>query len=357
MMEQLHTNFIESLKSEATKRQYKKGLEKYMAFYKFESLDQILADAEKPKLIESQIINYIVSLKQNDKIAAASIRVYLAAILHFYLMNDIILNKRKITMYIGESVRKQKDRAYTTQEIQRLLEFCDERAKAIVLLLCSTGVRIGAIPDLQLKHLRPTLEKGIYQLIIYEGTKDEYYTFCTPEAAKAVDNYLDYRQRCGEKLNENSPLLREQFDINDQFAIRYPKKMKLRTMQHLLEERLNRSGVMPSGKLIEGDRHGIKRNPVARSHGFRKFATTNMIRAKLNPEAREMLLGHSIGLSNAYYRPDESEVLAEYMKAVDLLTINEENKLRREVETLKVEKSKIDELALEISRLKESLQL
>jgi hypothetical protein len=93
MMEQLHTNFIESLKSEATKRQYKKGLEKYMAFYKFESLDQILADAEKPKLIESQIINYIVSLKQNDKIAAASIRVYLAAILHFYLMNQPSLLK------------------------------------------------------------------------------------------------------------------------------------------------------------------------------------------------------------------------------------------------------------------------
>lgn len=74
-------------------------------------------------------------------------------------------------------------------------------------------------------------------------------------------------------------------------------------------------------------------------------------------EAREMLLGHSIGLSNAYYRPDESEVLEEYMKAVDLLTINEENRLKRQVEVLTVERNKMDELELEISKLKQNLRL
>jgi hypothetical protein len=53
-----------------------------------------------------------------------------------------------------------------------------------------------------------------------------------------------------------------------------------------------------------------------------------MVRAKVSAEAREMLLGHSIGLNKAYYRPDESEILQEYLKAVDLLTINEENRLK-----------------------------
>lgn len=37
---------------------------------------------------------------------------------------------------------------------------------------------------------------------------------------------------------------------------------------------LNRSGVMPSGKEIEGAKRGRKRNPIARAHGFRKFVTT-----------------------------------------------------------------------------------
>jgi hypothetical protein len=57
----------------------------------------------------------------------------------------------------------------------------------------------------------------------------------------------------------------------------------------------------------------------------------------VNPEAREMLLGHSIGLSDSYYRPDANEILQEYLKAVDLLTINEENRLRRQIETQHIE--------------------
>ena len=30
-----------------------------------------------------------------------------------------------------------------------------------------------------------------------------------------------------------------------------------------------------------------------------------MVRAKVSAEAREMCLGHSIGLNKSYYRPDE----------------------------------------------------
>ena len=58
-----------------------------------------------------------------------------------------------------------------------------------------------------------------------------------------------------------------------------------------------------------------------------------------------MLLGHKIGLSSAYYRPTEEEMLEEYMKAADNLTINEENRLRRKVEKLEVEKTSYDRLA------------
>lgn len=80
-----------------------------------------------------------------------------------------------------------------------------------------------------------------------------------------------------------------------------------------------------------------------------------MIRAKVNPEAREMLLGHSIGLSNSYYRPDANEILTEYLKAVDLLTVNEENRLHRMVEILEVKADKIAELQQNHRRRKEKV--
>lgn len=42
-----------------------------------------------------------------------------------------------------------------------------------------------------------------------------------------------------------------------------------------------------------------------------------------------MLLGHKIGLASCYYRPTEEDFIQEYLKAVNLLTINEENKLKQ----------------------------
>ena len=42
----------------------------------------------------------------------------------------------------------------------------------------------------------------------------------------------------------------------------------------------------------------------------------------MRPLNVEISLGHDIGLSDSYYKPTEKEVLEDYLKAVDLLTIN-----------------------------------
>ena len=90
-------------------------------------------------------------------------------------------------------------------------------------------------------------------------------------------------------------------------------------------------------------------------HGFRKFVTTQLVNSDVNPEIREMLLGHKIGLASAYYRPSEDEMLNEYLKAVDNLTINEENRLKRKVEVLTIEKSKVDLALASIEEMKKKI--
>jgi len=45
-----------------------------------------------------------------------------------------------------------------------------------------------------------------------------------------------------------------------------------------------------------------------------------------------------------YVRTSEKRLQQEYEKAINNLTINEENRLRRTVEILKIEKSRIDKL-------------
>jgi len=58
------------------------------------------------------------------------------------------------------------------------------------------------------------------KVTVYAGTKDKYITFMTPESSKAVKDYLEFRQRSGERLTDESPLIREQFDITDLEQIR-----------------------------------------------------------------------------------------------------------------------------------------
>jgi hypothetical protein len=46
----------------------------------------------------------------------------------------------------------------------------------------------------------------------------------------------------------------------------------------------------------------------------------------MKPINIETLLSHNIGISNSYYRPNENELLEDYLKNVDSLIIND-NKL------------------------------
>ena len=150
-----------------------------------------------------------MSLREK-KLSYNSISTRLNAIYHFYDMNDVSLNKKKIKMFKGESSRKIVDRAYTDKEIKKILDISDMRAKVIISLLGSSGLRIGALPSLRIKNLEKI--DSIYKITIYEGFRQEYFTFCTPECASFIDSYLEYRTRNGEKLNPNSYLIRDQFD-------------------------------------------------------------------------------------------------------------------------------------------------
>jgi integrase len=162
---------------------------------------------------------------RNDGLAYATMQFLVAPILTFYSLNDVVLNRRKISRYYGEYKRVVKDRAYTVEEIHKALQIADQRMKVIILLLSSTGQRIGSLSHLTLRSLTRMDDYDIYKIVVYEGTNNEYYTFCSKECASAIDSYLNYRIRCGENISFNQstntwepstgPLLRQQFDEDD----------------------------------------------------------------------------------------------------------------------------------------------
>ena len=115
--------------------------------------------------------------------------------------------KKESGKYLPEFKKSKKDRPYTYEEIHRLLDIADERMRTIILLLASTGMRIGAIPSLRLRNLEKIPELGIYKITVCENTNYEYTTFCTFECAKAINEYLKMREQYGEKLTQTFVLL------------------------------------------------------------------------------------------------------------------------------------------------------
>lgn len=350
-----YLNFINSLRSEATIEAYRRTLNHYMRFININKASSLIK--QDTKAIEQQLISYLVDQRRNQKLSHSVMSMRLAAIRKFYEMNDVVINWKKVSNYLGVNTKLFKDRAYSTEEIQQLLTKADERMRVVILLLSSTGMRIGAISGLKLKHLVKIEEYNLYQITVYENTKDEYYCFSSPECANAIDSYIAYRERCYERIGPESPLIREQFDRDNPDKARSPRLLPLNTLNVLIREILIAAGIRSTEHLTESRTKGRIRKQVKASHGFRKFAHTNMTRAKIDKEAREMLLGHSIGLSDSYYRPDANEILQEYLKAVDLLTINEENRLRRKIEILEVKADKIQELQQTIDDVKRKLGL
>lgn len=314
--EDVYSNFVNSIKSDVTKKIYEYNLRLFMEFCGIDKLEDLFGR-------QDQIITYLMSLRQK-KLSYNSISTRLNAIYHFYDMNDVSLNKKKIKMFKGEYTRKVVDRAYTHEDIKKILDVSDLRVKTIVLLMASSGIRIGALPDIRIRNLEKI--NNNYKITVYEGSNSQYFTFCDPECTSYIDAYLNYRTKNGENLNNDSYLIRDQFDITDLEQIRNKSKgMTISGIESLLNVILLKSGVRTIN-------HTRERKDVARAHGFRKFFTTQLINSNVNPEIREMLLGHKIGLASCYYRPTEKDMLNEYYKAVPLLTISNEERLKFKLE-------------------------
>ena len=171
-------NFIQAHTVE-TRKTYRYYFSNYLQFNQIKDSDVLLQ--KTPKEIEQNLIKYIMHLKESG-LAPNTIYCACASVFSFYEMNDIDLRKRKIKKYIGELRKIHKGEAYTHQQIAKLLNVAQERLKVIILLLSSTGMRIGALPSLKLKHLTKIQEYGLYQLVIYivyyqVNEKPEKYIF------------------------------------------------------------------------------------------------------------------------------------------------------------------------------------
>ena len=167
--------------------------------------------------------------------------------------------------------------------------------------MCGSGLRIGSICELKICNLEPISKYGIYQITVYENTKQEYITFSTPECASVIHSYLGYRKRNGDRLKRLELLLRDEFDINDPIRAASPKPLSTFSLRARIFRLLVSSGVrerkpdlekVPNGEMKSDTRPQYGRRDVMQCHGLRKFFSTTCTLQGLPPLTVEVLMGH-----------------------------------------------------------------
>lgn len=97
---------------------------------------------------------------------------------------------------------------------------------------------------------------------------------------------------------------------------------------------------------------------------MKKFAATNMIRAKAEPTYGEYMLSHlkrrkdmGVGvLEMVYDRPEDSDLLREYIKAIHHLTVSSEERNRIELVEAQRKLSEQEALRVELEQQKRRIE-
>ena len=340
--------FAHICKSPRTAELYK------LAVAKFEKESGVTLKTADPKKIQGALIDLIIDLKQKGQSRSSQAILY-SAVQKYCDAYDIEgINFKKVRKYLSEASANGSDRTYTKAELQKMVAAADVRTRAIILTMLSSGMRIGALPELKLKHLEK-LENDIYQVTVYpDSKKDRYKTFTSPEATNAIDAYLSMRRTMGEEITPESWLFRKTFDAVNATT---PQPITRPAIAGVIADLTERMGIRPVLK-SKKDRH-----EMSLTHSFRKYANTAFVKAGVKAVVCEMLLGHNIGLQRNYLRLNDDEMLAEYMKSLDLLTVSDEKNLRAQVEKLKVEMSDVNaikrayvDMKLELERKEQEMQ-
>jgi len=333
-------NFVRGISRESTKITYVKFLRAFMEFHNIKNYDEMVHF--NTKKIDELLVDYIDELEGRGA-KGITIRTNLIGIERFFEMNDCIWHKSRIRKSIKRDDGIPGGREpITTKEIKKMLECTKSlRIKALVHFLATTGIRPAGLidPILKIKHLmamsRPndsTNKKWCYAVKVYDESKEGYWSFLTPEATEALDNFFVWRENRGEKITQESPVF---INIENNKHTRFQHLTDKNT--RFIIDNLIRQSALKRKKVSD------KRYDKSIIYMFRKrFNTILKLNNEVNSNIAEKLMAHKKGLDGTYLQPTQEECYKEFIKAIPQLTVDDSERKQVELDKLTEEKSELE---------------
>ena len=340
----------QSVKSEVTRKSYRRELRVFLEFTKLEDYDKLVN--LEPKQFQILLENYIMHLKrrfEKGDLRARSFIPPIAALESFCVQNDIVLNFKKVKKWIPKFEKLTGEKPYTTEDIQNMLQASNLRLSVVIHIFASTGIRPEALTTIKLKHMEP-IGDGCTKLMVYPEDNEEYYAFLTPEATLVLQKYLEKRKFDGEKLTEDSPLVRNAYRETEGW--RDIRPIDLSSLYGSFGRLLRESGLRKPKKQLK------ERHDKRIFYGFRKrYNTILKDNPMVNTNTAEKLMGHKNGLDGVYYNPTIEKRFEEFKKTIPELTISDKTRQSMRIKQQEEKISNLESDQKKILQLEEGVKI
>ena len=271
-----------------------------------------------------------------------SIKQYMCTVKKLLDMNDVALPWKRIYATYPEVGRDGDARGWLLSEIQTMLAHTTcVQTKAAILVLASSGMRAGGM-QLKWNDINPIYRIGgrlvdgrdaqelqgidnpvCASVRVYQGSPEEYTTFITPEAYRALmEHAAEHEGKIGRVLKPDDPVFTKKQ--------KYGTPVDGNTMSCWMSRLVQKAGVR-NAYTKKSRRYNV---PIV--HGFRRFWNKtyadnrigNMPASSLT--MKEYMIGHrgAMPMDRNYYQTNVTSLAEEYLHVVDALTIDEVERLR-----------------------------
>jgi integrase len=298
-----------SRRSVNTASTYSLGLKHFASYMNVRTADEAVDRIKSEKLDVYEVLDGFVDYMMGRKLAPMSINLYLTAVREFLIHEDIAFDKSKLRerLVTPQNYAVSMDRAPTKSELKKLFMHASLKAKVILAMLVSSGMRIGELANLRVGDVdfnsRPT---KITVRASETKQKRSHTTFISSEATSLLKEFLGTR-----------------IEQKEQYIFEHGKGGPGDTLYTILW-RLFKKVNMKEKLSPESRRYAVH------PHSFRKYFFSQCLAAGVERGLAEAWMGHKYGLDESYLRVPEEEQAKLYLKAEPRLTIMSEGEVSRE---------------------------
>lgn len=326
--EQMRQGFLETAyvtsHSEFTVKTYNTSINKLRSFlderYQYNEI-QFVKEITNENLNVYEILREYVVYIDKKGYKPRSIRAYLSGAKGYLRYIGVRINSDDFRQIVKiPKAMTNHEKALTKEILIRLLRVCHQKLQTSILVIVSSGLRIGELVQLRLDDIDFTSSPTKIR-VRAETTKTRQgrETFITVEATKALKDYLvsyfDWNEKGDNSHMNQKPIFGrtskgETYDNQKNSGNRWASELSLQQSLRTHVDKIPELNVKN-----ENDRSLIH------WHSFRKYFRTT-VGNEVNRDFAEALMGHDFYMST-YYTLSEEKRRELYLKAEPELTISD----------------------------------